>query len=189
MGNCCQINQNLHKHSIPTHYFNEIDLHSHQPSIDELKTTLFPDLYSNTIQSHLVTVSLDHTFENTIESVLEHTTDHIIQHTISTLSNKFIDHLYDDIDDLPHEFNTNKNTNKPYYFQDIIDDKHNKYMSQYISTNTQSELFWGIGVENETYLMFSPLLNHHSYTQLQHKRERYSVDYYKNFKKDRKSVV
>ena len=56
--------------------------------------------------------------------------------------------------------------------------KHTKYKASY-GTN---ELYWGIGIENELYLEFekkSPVdkkkfLNNH-------KRERYSVDYYKNY--------
>lgn len=184
MGNCCQINQNLHKHSIPIHYFNEIELHQNQPSIDELKSTLFPDLYSNTIHSQLVTISLDHTIENTLNHTIENSINNTIQQITSSLSNKFIDNDNDDDNEdyLNQEFNQNKNTNIPHSFQDIIDDKHIKYMTHYLPSQTQSELFWGIGIENETYLMFSSLLNHTSYKQLKHKRERYSVDYYKNFK-------
>ena len=56
--------------------------------------------------------------------------------------------------------------------------KHKKYFSSY----KPNELFWGIGIENETYLEIpneekvdgSFLLNNH-------KRERYSVDYYTGY--------
>jgi hypothetical protein len=57
-------------------------------------------------------------------------------------------------------------------------DKHLKYKSLY----GKNEIYWGIGIENELYLEFdkkSPVdkkkfLNNH-------KRERYSVDYFKNY--------
>ena len=64
-------------------------------------------------------------------------------------------------------------------FTDIIDDKHLKYMSSYSPT---SELFWGIGIENETYLMRTELRNAAAFRRLRQKRERYSVDYFLNFK-------
>lgn len=57
-------------------------------------------------------------------------------------------------------------------------DKHTKYKESY----GKNELYWGIGLENELYLEFEKkapvdkkkFLNNH-------KRERYSVDYYKNY--------
>ena len=57
-------------------------------------------------------------------------------------------------------------------------DKHTKYKDSY----GKNELYWGIGLENELYLEFEKktfvdkkkFLNYH-------KRERYSVDYYKNY--------
>jgi hypothetical protein len=57
-------------------------------------------------------------------------------------------------------------------------DKHTKYKESY----GKNELYWGIGLENELYLEFdikcpvdkNKFLNNH-------KRERYSVDYYKNY--------
>jgi alanine dehydrogenase len=169
MGNCCQHNQNIHKHSIPAHYYNDIELYNkNNISIDELKSNLFPNFYSDSIHPQLITVSLDHTIQNTI------------QNTIHYISDKFTD----DEDELPNEFHQSQNNNQPHQFQDIIDNKHNKYMTHYQYTDTQSELFWGIGVENETYLMFSSLLNYSSFKQLNYKRERYSVDYYKNFKNE-----
>ena len=64
-------------------------------------------------------------------------------------------------------------------FTDIIDDKHIKYMSSYSSPES---LFWGIGIENETYLMRTELRNAAAFRRLRQKRERYSVDYFLNFK-------
>lgn len=62
----------------------------------------------------------------------------------------------------------------------IVLDKHKKYGPKY-GTN---ELFWGLGIEEETYLQFEKQL-HVAATimRLNHKPERYSVDYYKSYKK------
>jgi hypothetical protein len=64
-------------------------------------------------------------------------------------------------------------------FTDIVDEKHMKYMSSYSPEQT---LFWGIGIENETYLMRTALRNAAAFRRLRQKRERYSVDYFLNFK-------
>jgi len=64
-------------------------------------------------------------------------------------------------------------------FADIVDDKHVKYMSSYSPTQA---LFWGIGIENETYLMRTELRDAAAFRRLRQKRERYSVDYFQNFK-------
>ena len=64
-------------------------------------------------------------------------------------------------------------------FTDIIDEKHMKYMCSYASDPT---LFWGIGIENETYLMRTELRHANDFRRLRQKRERYSVDYFQNFK-------
>lgn len=58
------------------------------------------------------------------------------------------------------------------------DIKHAKYMNAY---EEKDEVFWAIGLENETYFMLQPMLGIDSFKKLQRKRERYSVDYYKNF--------
>ena len=57
-------------------------------------------------------------------------------------------------------------------------DKHTKYKDSY-GTN---ELYWGIGLENELYLEFDRMCPVDKNKFLNnHKRERYSVDYYKNY--------
>ena len=70
-------------------------------------------------------------------------------------------------------------------FDDIIDEKHMKYMKHYdieaINTQATQSLFWGIGIENETYLMHAEKCGIKSFRNLKQKRERYSVDYYKSF--------
>jgi alanine dehydrogenase len=68
-----------------------------------------------------------------------------------------------------------------YVFNDIIDDKHMKYMDIY-SDMKKPTLFWALGIENESYLMLNKLQLSASFSKLKPKRERYSVDYYKNFK-------
>ena len=67
-------------------------------------------------------------------------------------------------------------------FTDIVDDKHLKYMSSYSPASPESALFWGIGIENETYLMRTELRDATAFRRLRQKRERYSVDYFQNFK-------
>jgi len=81
---------------------------------------------------------------------------------------------------LKREFKASVNRNVSYVFNDIIDDKHNKYMKHYSDSN--ETLFWGIGIENESYLMLADQCSAPSFPALKHKSERYSVDYFKNFK-------
>jgi len=71
-------------------------------------------------------------------------------------------------------------TNIAYNFQDIIDDKHCRYMNSYDDSYT---FFWGLGVENESYLMMDTL-SHSDFKKLRLKNERYSVNYFNNFKSD-----
>jgi len=57
-------------------------------------------------------------------------------------------------------------------------DKHTKYKESY----GKNELYWGIGLENELYLEFEKKSQVDKNKFLNaHKRERYSVDYYKNY--------
>jgi len=57
-------------------------------------------------------------------------------------------------------------------------DKHKKYKASY----GKNELYWGIGIENELYLEFEGNVQVNKKKFLNdHKRERYSVDYYKNY--------
>ena len=100
--------------------------------------------------------------------------DHISEITITTDDNNA---------ELLNEFTDNISCNTPHCFKDIIDDKHVKYMDHYSETST-STLFWGIGIENESYLMKVPLCTITNFRKLKQKRERYSIDYYKNFKPD-----
>lgn len=59
--------------------------------------------------------------------------------------------------------------------------KYKKYINKYIP----NDLYWGIGIENETYLQFKePIeikyISHKDFLS-KFKRERYSVDYYQNY--------
>jgi len=61
-------------------------------------------------------------------------------------------------------------------------EKHLKYKKQY----EKNELYWGIGIENETYLEFSKKLTVSKNFFLEnHKAERYSVSYYRSYLEDR----
>lgn len=60
-------------------------------------------------------------------------------------------------------------------------EKHKKYESQY----GKNELYWGLGIECESYLeMSQPVLVKPGFMINNHARERYSVDYYMSYKKD-----
>lgn len=79
---------------------------------------------------------------------------------------------------------TNISENQYKYSQE----KHNKYLDFYNdlkNSNQQDKEYWGIGIENESYLMFENLQEvDKSFLQSNHKRERYSVDYWENYKKE-----
>jgi len=68
-----------------------------------------------------------------------------------------------------------------YIFNDIVDEKHMKYMNVY-DNMSEPTMFWALGIENESYVMMKKLQPATSFAKLKPKRERYSVDYYKNFK-------
>ena len=60
-------------------------------------------------------------------------------------------------------------------------EKHKKYESQY---KLNDDIFWGIGIENEVYLEFDKkIVTSRTFFISNHKRERYSIDYYSNYKK------
>ena len=62
----------------------------------------------------------------------------------------------------------------------MVLDKHNKYSTMYRNT-----LYWGIGIENELYLEFEkPIIFSKDKFINNHKRERYSVDYYSIYNQD-----
>jgi hypothetical protein len=65
-----------------------------------------------------------------------------------------------------------------------IQNKHSKYIDYYI----KNDLFWGIGIENELYLEFENKIKvTKDFFIKNHKRERYSVNYYTNYKENFKN--
>lgn len=62
-----------------------------------------------------------------------------------------------------------------------MDEKHNKYMSLF----EKNDIYWGIGIENELYMTFEKKINvDNKFINKIHRRERYSVDYFTNYKKE-----
>lgn len=60
-----------------------------------------------------------------------------------------------------------------------MDEKHDKYMKLFKS----NDLYWGLGIENELYMTFEKKNNvDKKFINKKHSRERYSVDYYTNYK-------
>jgi len=60
-------------------------------------------------------------------------------------------------------------------------EKHKKYKSVY----REKEVFWGLGIEEETYLQFSkPIQVAAPLLRTEHKPERYSVSYYNSYKSE-----
>jgi hypothetical protein len=56
--------------------------------------------------------------------------------------------------------------------------KHDRYKFMY----KPDEVYWGLGIENETYLEIEDGVKKPiDFLKKNHKRERYSVDYYKSF--------
>ena len=67
-----------------------------------------------------------------------------------------------------------------------IQNKHVKYINDYI----KNDIFWGLGIENEVYLEFENKKNvNRTFFLNNHKRERYSVNYYTNYKENFKNEV
>ena len=84
--------------------------------------------------------------------------------------------------ELQCEWKRSKNVNTVHVFHDIIDDKHKRYINVHQEDTT---LFWGIGIENESYLMLKkPPLTAVDFLRLTLKSERYSVNYFNNFTSD-----
>jgi len=61
--------------------------------------------------------------------------------------------------------------------------KHKKYIDFYTNLHTNDTEYWGLGIENETYLVCEDLIDVPKETYLKSRaRERYSVDYWLNYK-------
>ena len=64
----------------------------------------------------------------------------------------------------------------------ILNPFENDFYKNYKSKDTE---FWGLGIENETYLMFDKKIAlTKEFIQNNHKKERYSINYYSNYKLD-----
>lgn len=61
-------------------------------------------------------------------------------------------------------------------------EKHIKYNDAY--KDSVIEEYWGLGIENESYIMLKKKLGIEQFKKLLLKRERYSVNYFENFKND-----
>lgn len=60
-----------------------------------------------------------------------------------------------------------------------MNSKHVKYLKYY----KNNDIYWGLGIENELYLEFDkPIEIDEKFFLTKHRRERYSVDYYTNYK-------
>lgn len=82
------------------------------------------------------------------------------------------------------EYRSSRSMNQPHVFDDIEDTKHKRYTDLFQPQSViKDEEFWGLGVENESYFLLEdtavPV-----FSSLRRKRERYSVDYYTNFRED-----
>jgi hypothetical protein len=63
--------------------------------------------------------------------------------------------------------------------------KHQKYVDFYDNIDIPDKEYWGIGIENESYIMLkSPVKVSKEFVIKNHRRERYSVDYWVNYKDD-----
>jgi hypothetical protein len=63
-------------------------------------------------------------------------------------------------------------------------EKHNKY-NEFYKNNSPTPIYWGLGIENESYLMFKNYINTTKDLMIRrHKPERYSVNYYRNYNND-----
>jgi hypothetical protein len=67
----------------------------------------------------------------------------------------------------------------------FFQEKHVKYDQFYENNKNRDKEYWGIGIENESYMMFNKSISvTKEFLINNHKRERYSVDYWVNFKQD-----
>ena len=118
---------------------------------------------------------------------IKHIPPDILFHS-PVIEEQLSDNISDEIDieyeldaEICIESKLNRNHNIEHVFDDIIDDKHFRYMNSYDSSYT---LFWGLGIENESYLMMDTKYNHSDFKKLKLKSERYSVNYFNNYKSD-----
>ena len=69
-------------------------------------------------------------------------------------------------------------------------EKHTKYLNFYETLKMADDEYWGIGIENETYLMFENMTTvPRKFIEKNQKYERYSVNYWSNYKAQRLSTT
>jgi alanine dehydrogenase len=146
------------------------------------------------VQTKVQTDSIKMTIENVIDITIDDVKEAAIETAIKVQHTGKKPELHVSVDeDLMNEFRDEiRNSSKKqisFVFHDIVDEKHMKYMDSYdtceasdASDASTTTLFWGLGIENETYLMLSHLLPAAQFRKLIPKRERYSVNYFNNFK-------
>jgi len=67
----------------------------------------------------------------------------------------------------------------------ISSEKHKKYLDYYKNLQKSDTEYWGLGIENESYLMFKDSKEFsREFVIKNHTRDRYSVNYWKNYKED-----
>jgi len=67
----------------------------------------------------------------------------------------------------------------------VSQNKHDKYLDFYNTLKSNDNEYWGLGIENESYIMFKNLTPvTKEFIMNNHKRERYSVDYWINYRQD-----
>ena len=65
-------------------------------------------------------------------------------------------------------------------------EKHTRYLTSY----KPNDVFWGLGIENETYLQFTKSFAHPtSGIHANHRPERYSVNYYMGLNPEYKTTL
>ena len=123
--------------------------------------------------------------ENVVKPAIDDAKEAVMEETVKVYHTEKKHELHISLDeDLMREFSNCSQKHISFVFHDIVDDKHMKYMGSYCDASNTCDtiLFWGLGIENETYLMQSQLLPASSFRKLIPKRERYSVNYFNNFK-------
>jgi hypothetical protein len=122
--------------------------------------------------------------ENVVETTIDDAKEAVMEAVMKVQHTEKKHELHVSLDeDLMDEFRHCNQKHISFVFHDIVDDKHMKYMGSYEAHDTSNTiLFWGLGIENETYLMQSHLLPASQFRKLIPKRERYSVNYFNNFK-------
>ncbi len=179
MGNCCT------KITIDTVHKNSENICEIKPEF-HVTITQTQQIHSNITNEIIVEIKQDDQKQDEILDEKQLDKKQLDEIQDETLDEKQLDEKLDEIKQNEKQLDEIKQNEKqdeiPYSFQDIIDDKHISYIELF-SKNTNNTIFWGIGIENETYLITNKLRYIDEFKKLKLKRERYSVDYYNSFKK------